>query len=131
MLASHMHVFVVSTLYLRLCSVCACCITHDVSLAQRAFGTVGSVLKAIVHYDRSGRSKGSADVIFASRADAQAAVKQLNGVELEGKPLQLTFAAPSGGAVASAAPRRNFNNNNNSSSSSDNIVIRADLSSGR
>ncbi|KAG5237611.1 THO complex [Salix suchowensis] len=53
------------------------------------FAEVGELLRCSLHYDMSGRSKGTAEVVFARQTDALAAIRRYNNVQLDGKPLKI------------------------------------------
>jgi len=59
---------------------------------QELMEAVGDVKMANISYDKSGRSQGRATVTFTKRLDAQNAIKKYNGVELDGKKLEVSFA---------------------------------------
>ncbi|MCH1923173.1 THO complex subunit 4, partial [Shewanella sp. A3A] len=56
---------------------------------------------------RSGRSKGTAEVVFARRGDAVAAVKKYNNVQLDGKPMKIEILGTNTPTAAAALPANN------------------------
>jgi len=65
------------------------------SQLQDFFASVGTVVSAKVIVDReTGRSKGFGFVEMSSDDEAQAAVKELNGKDLEGRAVVVNEARP-------------------------------------
>ncbi|CAB4301125.1 unnamed protein product [Prunus armeniaca] len=80
---------------------------YDVSNSdiELLFSEIGHVKRHTVHYDRSGRSKGTAEVIFVHHSDALAAIEKYNNVQLDGKPMKIELVGVNPVAPISVPPR--------------------------
>jgi len=89
--------------------------TTDDSL-QEFFATVGAVKSAKVIIDRdSNRSKGFGFVEYEDEANNQKAVDELNGKDLDGRPITVSMARP-----REERPRRDFNGGGHNGGDRDN-----------
>ncbi|XP_023634996.1 THO complex subunit 4A isoform X3 [Capsella rubella] len=79
---------------------------------KELFAEVGELKRYTVHFDRSGRSKGTAEVVFSRRGDALAAVKKYNDVQLDGKPMKIEIVGTNL-QTAAAQSGRPANGNSN------------------
>ena len=70
---------------------------------KELFAQIGKVQKSGLNFDQNGRSKGTAEVVFANKRDAVQAIKTYNGVKLDGRPLQIELigGAPGGMTLSS------------------------------
>jgi len=50
------------------------------------------LIRVKIHTDKSGRSLGSAEIVFALKSDAIKAMQEYNGVTLDGRPMHMYLA---------------------------------------
>ena len=55
------------------------------------FQDIGAVRSAHVHYDEAGRSLGTAEVVYERRVDAVAAKQKYHGLNLDGRPMDISL----------------------------------------
>lgn len=73
------------------------------------FGAVGPLRRALVVYDKNGRSTGIAEVVFENSDAALEAIKKYNGVPLDNRPLQISLATGADKSSSGTARRGNAN----------------------
>ncbi|XP_071702516.1 THO complex subunit 4D-like [Rutidosis leptorrhynchoides] len=72
---------------------------------RELFSEIGELKRYAIHYDKSGRPNGTAEVMFTRRSDAFQALKRYNNVQLDGKPMRIEIVGSK--SDAPLAPRVN------------------------
>ena len=85
--------------------------TVDNDKLKEIFSAFGEVEEATIIIDKfSRRSKGFGFVTFVNDADADKAIEELNGKEVEGRSVKVNEAKPMEERSDSDRPRRSFGN---------------------
>lgn len=107
------------------------------------FKEFGSISRAGVNYDRSGRSLGSAEVVYVNKSSAIQARNKYNGIPLDNKPMKISIVEsgsngnganstfnrvgniPRSNAGQQQSQQRPFNSNNNNNNNNSNNSFRS------
>lgn len=81
--------------------------TNDI---EELFADVGAVRTARVHFDETGRSLGTAEVVYERRADAITAQKKYNTLNLDGRPMDIRIVGGSDDGSQSVSNRLSLGN---------------------
>jgi len=81
---------------------------------RELFGSVGKLKHVALHFDKSGRSQGTCEIIFERRVDALKAYNQYNGVPLDGRSMCLELMGEplaNQSIDSNPIPQTNYQNN--------------------
>lgn len=81
---------------------------------KELYQAFGETKRLVMNYDRSGRSMGTAEVIYKNRADAMKAMQKYNGVPLDGKAMRLEVVNSGGVGSVSGGGRMSIPRMNSS-----------------
>ena len=73
---------------------------------KELFEDFGRLRLAVIHYDRNGRSLGTAEIAYTNGADAAKAIAQYNGLALDGRPIQINQVIHYSGGRSSGGGNR-------------------------
>jgi len=62
---------------------------------KEIFEKVGTITQAFVRFDKTGKSTGTAEVVYARKDDARKAQRDLNGAHVDGISIDVTLASQS------------------------------------
>ncbi|GMH26831.1 hypothetical protein Nepgr_028674 [Nepenthes gracilis] len=61
---------------------------------RELFSEIGGLKRYAIHFDKNGQPSGSAEVVYAKRSDAFAALKRYHNVQLDGRPMKIEILSP-------------------------------------
>jgi len=80
---------------------------------KEIFQKIGRVTKTLLNFDGNGRSRGTGEIVFGTRALAEKAVQEYDRAEVDGRPMYLKLAVPAQAkkplkkkTVVKAAPKK-------------------------